>query len=42
VTDKIVATPTTTVNSGGAQYRNVPKEDVVIIKAYEEKQEMAK
>jgi len=42
VTDKIVATPTTTVNSGGAQYRNVPKEDVVIIKAYEEKQEMTK
>ena len=33
VADKIVKTPTT----NKMQYRNVPKEDVVIIKAYEKK-----
>lgn len=40
VADKIVATPSATVTSGGGQFGNVPKKDVMIIKVYEEKPEI--
>ncbi|MCK4839710.1 MAG: peptidylprolyl isomerase [Desulfobulbaceae bacterium] len=36
VADRIVASPATTVSSGAGQFKNVPKQDVVIIKVYEE------
>ncbi|MEN8135792.1 MAG: peptidylprolyl isomerase [Thermodesulfobacteriota bacterium] len=36
VADRIVATPATTVSSGAGQFKNVPKQDVMIIKMYEE------
>lgn len=37
VADQIVASPTTTVNDGASQFKDVPKEDILITKAYEVK-----
>ncbi|MFO7606266.1 MAG: peptidylprolyl isomerase [Desulfurivibrionaceae bacterium] len=39
IVDKIAATPTTTVQSGGRQFKDVPREEVTIIRIYEESQE---
>jgi cyclophilin family peptidyl-prolyl cis-trans isomerase len=36
VVDKIIAVPTGVVNVGVSQFKDVPKEDVVMIKVYEE------
>ena len=36
VADRIVNSPATTVSSGAGQFKNVPKQDIMIIRMYEE------
>lgn len=38
IADKMVSSPTTTFNAGAALFKDVPKDDIVIIRAYEESQ----